>query len=137
MLNLAYFLLVLTLKSSFSTCWNRSLGGGRDFRGFRGRERPNHRDSPKRPGEGRIRSRFLGRGRGRSWEGAGSGNLLWPHESLVCLSSLENFVRWLRINVDSASGVGLFRNPDESWAMISTPVGAVGAMNFGPVEGNL
>jgi len=61
------FTAVLSQKSSFPACWNRALGRGRDFRGFRGRGRPNYRGSPKRPGEGSIRGRVLGRWRGRSW----------------------------------------------------------------------
>jgi len=75
LLDLASILPILALKSSFSACWIRSLGGGRDFRGFRGRGRPNHGDSPKLAGEGSIRGRFSGRERGRSWgRDMGQGN---------------------------------------------------------------
>ena len=70
MLDFACFTAVSSLKSSFSACWNRSLGRGRDFRDFRGGGSPNHRDSPELAGDGGFGGVLPGLGRCR---GGGKG----------------------------------------------------------------
>ncbi|EKO37784.1 MAG: hypothetical protein B193_3539 [Solidesulfovibrio magneticus str. Maddingley MBC34] len=96
--------MILALKSSSSACWNRPLGQGRDFRGFRGRGGLNYGGSPKYPGEGRIRGRFSGGGRGRSWGQGRSGEndndrfARTPPLEIACPAfSVERFLEFTRV----------------------------------------
>ena len=80
LLDLASILPILTLKSSFSACWKRTLGRGRDFRGFRGRGRQTIGTAPNSQERGVYEVDFWGWGEAGPGEGAGAGKRQLPDQ---------------------------------------------------------